>query len=92
MREVALKAATVESTTGLLKIMDDIARLRAAPPPPIAEGGYRLPDATGLVRVERLRPALGNGTEPAAPGTDVSKQHERRRAVVPAFANIGALR
>jgi hypothetical protein len=60
MREVALKAATVESTTGLLKIMDDIARLRAAPPPPIAEGGYRLLN----VRGDRPRPTRAAAIAP----------------------------
>lgn len=52
MREVASKAATGESTAGLLKIMDDIASLRAAPPPPIAAGGYRVLN----VRADRPRP------------------------------------
>ncbi len=42
MREVAAKAATDESTVGLLKIMDDIAGLGAARPPSIAAGGYRV--------------------------------------------------
>ncbi len=47
MREVASKAATVESTAGLLKIMDDIARLRAAPAPAVAAGGYRVLNLRG---------------------------------------------
>ena len=42
MREVASKAAADKSTAGLLKIMDDIASLRAAPAPPIDAGGYRM--------------------------------------------------
>ncbi len=52
MREVASKAAADKSTAGLLKIMDDIARLRAAPAPPIAAGGYRMLN----VRSDRPRP------------------------------------
>ena len=43
MREVASKAATGESTAGLLKIMDQIAGLNAPRSlPPIAAGGYRV--------------------------------------------------
>jgi len=52
MREVALSTETAESTAGLLQIMDDIASLRAATPPPIADGGYRMLN----VRPERPRP------------------------------------
>jgi hypothetical protein len=51
MRDVASKAATVESS-GFLKIMDDIASVRAVPRPPIADGGYRVRN----VRGERTRP------------------------------------
>jgi hypothetical protein len=54
MRDVASKAATVESTAGLLKIMDEIARLHAVmPPPSIAAGGYRVLN----VRRDRPRPS-----------------------------------
>ena len=42
MHEVASKAATEESTVGLLKVGDDIASLRAATPALIAVGGYRV--------------------------------------------------
>jgi hypothetical protein len=53
MRDVASKADTVCSTAGLLKIMDDIASLSAANPPPIAAGGYRVLS----VRSDRPRPS-----------------------------------
>ena len=53
MREVASKAATGESTAGLLKIMDDISGLSAPRSlPPIAAGGYRVFE----VRRDRRRP------------------------------------
>jgi hypothetical protein len=48
MREVASKAATLESTVGLSKVRDDIPSLRATTPPLIAVGGYR-------VRIRRPR-------------------------------------
>jgi hypothetical protein len=41
MHDVASMAAAEESTAGLLKIMDDIASLRLAAPPPIAADGDR---------------------------------------------------
>lgn len=60
MRDVASKAATVKSTAGLLKIMDDIASLRAAAPPPIAAGGYRVLG----VRSDRPRPTRAAALAP----------------------------
>ena len=42
MREDASKAATEDSTVGLLKVGDDIASLRAVTPPLIYVGGYRM--------------------------------------------------
>ena len=42
MREDASKAATEDSTVGLLKVGDDIASLRAVTPPLIHLGGYRV--------------------------------------------------
>ncbi len=60
MREIASKAETVESTAGLLKIMDDIAGLRAAPLPPIAAGGYRMLN----VRGHRPRPTRAAAISP----------------------------
>jgi hypothetical protein len=61
MREVASKAATGESTAGLLKIMDDIAGLRGPRSlPPIAAGGYRVLD----VRRDRPRPSRAAALAP----------------------------
>lgn len=64
MRDVASKADTVESTAGLLKIMDDIASLRAASPPPIAAGGYRVlsvrSDRPSPSRAATIAPLTGN--------------------------------
>ena len=62
MRDVASKADTVESTAGLLKIMDDIARLSAANPPPVAVGGYRVLS----VRGDRPRPSRAAVINPLA--------------------------
>jgi hypothetical protein len=58
MRDVAFKAATVESTAGLLKIMDDIASLRATAPPPIA-AGYRVLGVPRPTRAAALAPLTG---------------------------------
>lgn len=61
MREVASKAATGESTAGLLKIMDDIAGLSAPRSlPPIAAGGYRVLE----VRRDRPRPSRAAALAP----------------------------
>ena len=60
MRDVAFKAATVESTAGLLKIMDDIASLRATALPPIAAAGYRVLG----VRSDRPRPTRAAALAP----------------------------
>ncbi len=61
MREVASKAATGESTAGLLKIMDQIAGLSAPRSlPPIAAGGYRVLD----VRRDRPRPSRAAALAP----------------------------
>ena len=61
MREVASKAATGESTAGLLKIMDEIAGLSAPRSlPPIAAGGYRVLE----VRRDRPRPSRAAALAP----------------------------
>ena len=63
MREVASKAATGESTAGLLKIMDDIAGLNAMGSlPPIAAGGYRVIE----IRRDRPRPSRAAALAPLA--------------------------
>ncbi len=49
-------------------------------------------DAPGLVPVQRFRSALGHRTEPAAPGTEIAQQHEGCGLMVPALANVRALR
>jgi hypothetical protein len=60
MREVASKAATEESTVGLLKVRDDIASLRAATPALIAVGGYRVRDRRPrLIRAATIAPLAG---------------------------------
>src|SRR5581483_4186980 len=46
----------------------------------------------GFFVVNRLRLAFGHGAKSTAPRADISQQHESRRAVVPALANIGTLR
>jgi hypothetical protein len=62
MRDVASKADTVGSTAGLLKIMDDIASLSVANPPPIATGGYRVLS----IRSDRPRPSRAAVIAPLA--------------------------
>ena len=60
MHEVASKAATEESTAGLLKVGDDIASLRAATPPLIAVGGYRVRSRRPrLIRAATIAPLAG---------------------------------
>ena len=59
---------------------------------PEAKCSNSLRHAPRLVQVNRLRPALGHGTESAATGTEVAEHHKGGSAVVPALANIRALR
>ncbi len=47
--------------------------------------------AARLIKIERLRTALGDGAETAAAGADVAEQHEGGGLVVPAFADVRAL-
>src|SRR5262249_34491369 len=65
MREVTLSTETAKSTADLLQIMEDIAATRAATPPPIADGGYRMLN----MRSDRPRPnrAALFAPMPAAP-------------------------
>ena len=55
-----------------------------------AHGAHRLRDAAGLVVVEPGGPAGLDGAEPARPGADVAQDHDRRGALVPALAHVGA--
>jgi hypothetical protein len=75
MHELASKAATEESTAGLLKIMDDIASLRAAAAPPIVDNDYRVLS----VRSHRLRPTR------AATIAPLPRKPMRERGFLPAL-------
>ena len=45
-----------------------------------------------LVEIDGLRTSLRHGAEAAAPRAQIAQQHERRGAMVPALADIGAVR
>ncbi len=53
---------------------------------------HRIRDAARLVEVDRLRPALGHRAKAAAPRAQVAEHHERGGLLVPALANVGAVR
>src|SRR5580704_2464348 len=53
--------------------------------------GHSFSHAARFVPVDRLGPALRHGAESAAPGADVTQQHESRGLVIPALADVGAL-
>jgi len=55
------------------------------------EGGYGFGDPPGLVEVNGLGAAFGNGAEAAAAGAEVAEHHEGGGFVVPALADVGAL-
>ena len=57
-----------------------------------AEGGDGFGHAAGLVEVDGLRAALGDGAESAAAGAEVAEHHEGGGFVMPALADVGALR
>ena len=50
----------------------------------------RFRDARRLRGVELRRPSVRHGAIRARTGADVAEDHERRRAVMPAFADVGA--
>ena len=52
----------------------------------------RLGHAPGLVQVVDRRLAGLDGTEPAGPGADISQDHDRGRALVPALPDVRAVR
>jgi hypothetical protein len=56
-----------------------------------AECGDSFSHATGFIPVDGARLALGHGTKAAAPGADISQQHESCSTVIPALADVGAL-
>ena len=56
-----------------------------------AESGDGFGDAAGLVEVDGLGAALGDGAESAAAGAEVAEHHEGGGFVVPALADVGAL-
>jgi len=57
-----------------------------------AERADGMRDTSRLVRVGGRRPAVGHGAVRARPGANLSENHECGCAVVPAFADIRALR
>ena len=57
-----------------------------------SELSHSLRHAARLVEVNGLRPAFGHRAEPAAARAQVTQHHERRSLVVPALANIRAVR
>jgi hypothetical protein len=59
---------------------------------PEAERGDGLGDAARLIHVDGLGTALGHGAESAAAGAQVAQHHEGRGLVVPALADVGAVR
>jgi hypothetical protein len=52
----------------------------------------RLRDALRLRGIELRRPAMGHGAVGAVPSTDVAQDHEGRGAVLPALADVRAVR
>src|SRR5206468_2899697 len=57
-----------------------------------AESSHSFGHAAWLVPIERQRLSLWDGTKTAAASADVAEEHERRRSVVPALSDVGALR
>ena len=57
-----------------------------------SQRGYRFGDAAWFVPVDGLGPALGHSAEAATPRADIAEKHEGCGFVVPAFANVRALR
>src|SRR5579859_475401 len=57
---------------------------------PQSGDGFR--HAAWLFPIDRLRTAFRYGAEPAPPRTDVTQKHESRGLMVPALADVGALR
>ena len=49
-------------------------------------------DATRLIPIDRLGTAFGHGAESAAASADIAQQHEGRGLVIPALADVRALR
>ena len=56
-----------------------------------AEGRDGFGDAAGLVEIDGLGSAFGNGAEPAASGAEIAEQHECRGFMMPALADVRAL-
>jgi hypothetical protein len=56
-----------------------------------SEFGNRFSDAAGLVEIDGFWAPFGHRAKTAAPGAEVSEKHKRSGAMVPAFANVGAL-
>ena len=56
-----------------------------------AKLGYGIGHAARLVKINRLRAALGHGAEAAAARAQVAEHHEGSSLLVPALAYIGTL-
>jgi hypothetical protein len=52
--------------------------------------GFR--HAARLCKIDGLRTAFGHGAKAATPGAQIAQQHEGRGAMVPALADVGAVR
>ena len=57
-----------------------------------AEGVDGMGDALGFRGIDRPRPAVRDGAVRAGARADVAEDHERRRPVVPALADVGTAR
>ncbi len=55
------------------------------------ELGHGVGDAAWLVKIDRLRPAFGDGAKSAAPRAQIAQHHEGSGLLVPALADVGAL-
>src|SRR5579859_7206098 len=57
-----------------------------------SQRGNSLGYTARFIEIDRRGLAFGNSTEAATPCTQISQQHERCRAMIPAFSDIGTLR
>src|SRR5208282_2617344 len=57
-----------------------------------SEGGYGFGHAPRFIPVDRFGASFGHGAKAAAPGANIAEQHERGGLVIPALADVGALR
>jgi hypothetical protein len=57
-----------------------------------AQARDRLGDSRRFGRIQFVRPAVGHGAICASPRTYIAEDHERRRTVMPALTDVGAVR